>query len=147
MIFGTCLVETSAVDAHPKLPTGLGDDNRVGQPPWVVDLPDEAGVEQLLDLFTNEVLLLNGLLLGLLLDRSGIKVDLQMVLNHVLGEPRHLWQLPGKHVNISPEEDDEHEFLFTIQIACDAGGLSSIGPDLDSLHRNILVAGGMHTGC
>jgi hypothetical protein len=44
-IFGTCLVETSVVDAHPKLPTGFGDDNRVGQPPWVVDLPDEAGIE------------------------------------------------------------------------------------------------------
>jgi hypothetical protein len=75
-IFGTCYVETSIVDAHPKLPTGLGDDNRVGQPPWVVDLPDEVNVEKLLDLFTDEVLLLNGLLLGLLLDRSDIRVDL-----------------------------------------------------------------------
>jgi hypothetical protein len=45
MIFETYLVETSVVDAHPKLPADLGDDNRVGQPPWVVDLLDEAGVE------------------------------------------------------------------------------------------------------
>jgi hypothetical protein len=30
MVFGACLVETSVVDAYPKLPIGLGDDNRVG---------------------------------------------------------------------------------------------------------------------
>jgi hypothetical protein len=80
----------------------------------VVDLPYEAGVEQLFDLFTNEVLPLNGLLSGPLLDRSGIGVDLQMVLNHLPRDPRHLRRLPGKHVNISPEEGDEHEFLFAV---------------------------------
>jgi hypothetical protein len=41
-----------------------------------VDLPYEASVKQLLNLFTDEVLPLNELLLGLLLDRSGIGVDL-----------------------------------------------------------------------
>jgi hypothetical protein len=44
-IFGTCLIETSVVDAHLKLLAGLEDDNKVGQPPWVVDLPDEGGIE------------------------------------------------------------------------------------------------------
>jgi hypothetical protein len=56
--------------------TGLGDDNRVGQPPRVVDLPYEASVEQLLEFFTYEVLPLNGLLLGLMLHRPIVKVDL-----------------------------------------------------------------------
>jgi hypothetical protein len=87
-VFWTCLVETSVVDAHPKLPTCLGDDNRVGRQPWVVDLPDEASIKQLFNLFSNKVLLLYGLLLGLLLDRSSIGVDLQMVLNHLLGDPK-----------------------------------------------------------
>jgi hypothetical protein len=50
----------------------------------VVDLPDEASIEQLLDLFTDEILALNGLLPGFLLNRSGVGVDLQMVLNHFL---------------------------------------------------------------
>jgi hypothetical protein len=90
VIFGACLIETSVVDAHPKLPVGLGDDNRVGQPPWVVDTPDESGVEQLLDFFVNECLSLNGLLLGLLLHRPGVGVDLQMVLNHLPRYPKHL---------------------------------------------------------
>jgi hypothetical protein len=75
-IFATCLVETCVVDAHPKLPVGLRDDHRIGQPPGVVDLPYEASVEQLLDFFTDEVLSLNGLLSGPLLDRSDIGVDL-----------------------------------------------------------------------
>jgi hypothetical protein len=82
----------------------------------VVDLPYEAIVEQLFDFFTNKVLPLNGLLPGPLLDRSGVGVDLQMVLNHLPRDPKHLRRLPGKHIDISPEEGDEHEFLFVIQI-------------------------------
>jgi hypothetical protein len=68
MVFGTCLIETRVVDAHLKLPTCHGDDNRVSQPLRVVDFPDKANVEQLLDLSMDEVLPLNRLLLGLLLD-------------------------------------------------------------------------------
>jgi hypothetical protein len=56
----------------------------------VIDLFDEASLQQLADLFTNEVLSLNGLLLWLLSDRPGIGVDIQMVLNHLPGDPRHL---------------------------------------------------------
>jgi hypothetical protein len=50
-----------------SFPPRLGDDNRVGQPPWVVDLSDESGIEQCFDFFTDEVLPLNGLLSGSLL--------------------------------------------------------------------------------
>jgi hypothetical protein len=82
----------------------------------VVDLPYEASVEQLLDFFMDEVLLLIGLLLRPLLDWSGFGVDLQMVLHHLPRDPRHLRWLPGKHVDISPEEGDEREFLFAVQI-------------------------------
>jgi hypothetical protein len=89
-VFWTCLVETTVVNTHTKLPTYLRDDNRVGQPPWVVDLPDEASVKQLFNLFSDKISLLYGLLLRLLLDRSGIGVDLQMVLNHLREDPKHL---------------------------------------------------------
>jgi hypothetical protein len=90
MVFWTCLVETSVVNAHLKLLACLGDDNRVGQPAWVVDLPDEANVKQLFNLLSDKVLPLYGLLSGLLLDRSDVGVDLQMVLNHLPGDPKHL---------------------------------------------------------
>jgi hypothetical protein len=109
-----------------------------------VDLPYEASVEQLFDLFTDEVLLLNGLLSRPLLDRSSVRVDLQMMLNHLPRDPRHLRWLPGKHIDISLEEGDEREFLFVVQITRDMGSLSSRGPDLDGLHGDIF---GLHAGC
>jgi hypothetical protein len=62
----------------------------IGQPLGVVDLLYEASIEQLFGFFMDEVLPLNGLLSGPLLDRSGIGVDLQMVLNHLPRDPRHL---------------------------------------------------------
>jgi hypothetical protein len=110
----------------------------------VVDLPYEASVEQLFDLFTNEVLPLNVLLSGPLLDRSSVGVDLQMVLNHLPRDPKHLQWLPGKHIDISPEEGDVHEFLFVVQVTRDMGSLSSRGPDLDGLHEDVF---GLHAGC
>jgi hypothetical protein len=48
------------------------------------------------------------------LDRSDIRVGLQMVLNHLHRDPGHLQRLPGKHVDVSPEEGDEREFLFVV---------------------------------
>jgi hypothetical protein len=110
----------------------------------VVDLLYEASVEQLCDLFMDEVLPLYGLLLGPLLDWSGIGIDLQMMLNHLPRDPRHLRWLPSKHIDISSEEGDEREFLFAVQITQDTGSLSSHGPDLDGLHRDIF---GLHVGC
>jgi hypothetical protein len=56
----------------------------------VVDLPYEANFEQLLEFFMDEVLPLNGLLLGLLLHRPSIREDLQMVLNNLPRDPGHL---------------------------------------------------------
>jgi hypothetical protein len=43
-VLGTSLVKADVVDAHPKLPIRLGDDDWVGQPYRVVNLFDEAGV-------------------------------------------------------------------------------------------------------
>jgi hypothetical protein len=81
-----------------------------------MDLSYEASVEQRFDFLTDKVLSLNRLLLRPLLDRSSIGVDLQMVLNHLPRDPRHLQRLPSKHVDIIPEEGDEREFIFVVQI-------------------------------
>jgi hypothetical protein len=53
----------------------------------------------------------------------------------------------GKHVDISPEEGDECEFLFAVQITRDTGSLSSLRPDLDSLYGDIFLVRGLHAGC
>jgi hypothetical protein len=88
-----------------------------------MDLFDEASVQQLPDLLTDEVLPLNGLSLRLLTHRLGIRVDLQMVLDHLPGDPRHLRRFPCEHVDICLEEGDEREFLFFLQITLNASGL------------------------
>jgi hypothetical protein len=72
------------------LPACLGDDNRVDQPLWVMDFLYEVDIKQPFDLFTDEVLPLNRLLPGLLLDWSSIKVDPQVVLDHLPRDPKHL---------------------------------------------------------
>jgi hypothetical protein len=113
----------------------------------VVHLLYEASVEQLLNFFTDEVLLLSGLLPGPLLDWSSIGVNLQMVLNHLPRDPRHLRWLPGKHVDISLEQGDYHEFLFAVQSTQDTGSLTSLSPDLDGLYGDIFLARWLHVGC
>jgi hypothetical protein len=75
-VLGTSLIQAGVVDAHPKLPIRLWDDDWVGQPHRVMDLFDEASIKQLPDLLTDEVLPLNGLPSRLLTDRFGVRVDL-----------------------------------------------------------------------
>ena len=43
-VLGAGLIEAVVVDAHPKLPFSLRDDDWIGQPYWVMDLFDEASV-------------------------------------------------------------------------------------------------------
>jgi hypothetical protein len=85
-----------------------------------MNLFDEASIKQLLDLLTDEVLPLNRQSARFLTHRFGVKVDLQMVLNHLPGDPRHLRRFPCENVDICLEEGDEREFLFLLQIAHDA---------------------------
>jgi hypothetical protein len=70
-----------------------------------------------------------------------------MVLDYLPRNPRHLRWLPGKHGDISPEEGDKREFLFTVQITRDTGSLSSFDPDLDGFHGDVLLGRGLHMGC
>jgi hypothetical protein len=56
----------------------------------VVDPPDKTAIKQLFDLFIDEVLSLSLLFSGLLLDWPDVRVNLQMVLNHLHRDPRHL---------------------------------------------------------
>jgi hypothetical protein len=81
------------------------------------------------------------------LHRPSVRVDLQMVLNHLPRDPGYLQWLPGKHVNIIPAEGDEREFLFVAQIPHDAGGLGGIHVNMDNLHGDVLVVRGLHMGC
>jgi hypothetical protein len=79
-----------------------------------MNLFDETGVQHLPDLLSDEVLPLNGLSPRLLTHQFGVRVDLQMVLDHLPGDPRHLRWLPCEHIGICLEEGVEREFLFLL---------------------------------
>jgi hypothetical protein len=89
-VLGTSLIQAGVVNAHLKLHVCLWNDDWVGQPHGVMDLFNEVSIKQFPDLLTDEVLPLNGLYPRLLAHRLGVGVDLQMVLNHLSGVPRHL---------------------------------------------------------
>jgi hypothetical protein len=143
-VLGTGLIEAGVVDGHPKLSVCLGDDDWIGQPHWVMDLFDEASVQRFPDLLTDEVLPLNGLSPRLLTHWPGIRVDLQMVLDHLLGDPRHLRWFPCEHVGIRLEEGDEREFLFFLQVTRDASGLGGIRAELDGLGGDAVCPRWLH---
>jgi hypothetical protein len=109
-----------------------------------MDLIDEASVQQLLDLLTDEVLPLNGLSPRLMTHRFGVRVDLQMVLDHLPGDPRHLRRFPCEYANIYLEEGDERDFLFLLQVTRDACGLGGIRAKLDGLDGDAICPRWLH---
>jgi hypothetical protein len=46
-------------------------------------------------------------------------INSQLVLNHLPGDPRHIWYLPRKNIQIFLEKSDECEFLFEVEIRVD----------------------------
>ena len=141
-VLGARLVEVGVVDAHAELTTSLRDDNGVCKPLRVLDFSDESGVEEFVYLEANEILPLDGLLAHLLLDGLRAGEDLQLVLNHIPGDPGHVGWLPCKDIDIIPEECDEREFLFLHQAPANAGGLGGVWPDLHSLGWHNIATGG-----
>jgi len=109
----------------------------------VLDLPHESGAQQLLDLEVDELLALERLLPDLLLDGLGARTDREVMLNHFPRDPGHVGRLPCKHVDIRPEESDEHEFLFGSQASAYAGDLGGLRADLHHLRRDLLGVVGL----
>jgi hypothetical protein len=80
----------------------------------------------------------------LLTHRPDVGVDLQMVLDHLPRDPRHLRWLSCEHVGICLEEGDEREFLFFAQIAHNASGLSGIRSKPDGFNGDTVCPGWLH---
>src|SRR3990170_8333395 len=83
---------------------------------------DQTSCLKFLDLFCNELLPLQALLLNLLLDGSGMWADSKVVLDYLPGNTGDIRWLPGKHINIRPQEGNERSFLFVVEGGTDSGG-------------------------
>src|SRR3954466_10758983 len=88
--------------------------------------PDEACRFQLPDLLRDKFLVLHCLLPDFLLDGPRMRTDGKMVLNHFPGNAGDVRWLPGKHINIRPQESDEHAFLFGVESGTDGEGTTSV---------------------
>ena len=56
----------------------------------------------------------------------GVRVDLQGMLDQLLGHPWHIRWFPHEYVSVGPMEVDELEFLFVTQSCSDDGCLGVV---------------------
>src|SRR3954466_11383060 len=78
-----------------------------------------------LDLFCDELLALHRLLPDSLLDGPRMRTDGEVVLNHFPGNAGDVRWLPGKHIDIRPQESNERAFLFGVESGTDGEGTTS----------------------
>src|SRR5215216_5008808 len=108
---------------------------------------DQTSCLQFLDLFSNELLSLQGLLPDFLLDRSGMWADNKVVLDYLPRNTRDIRWLPGKHIDIRPQEGNEHAFLFVIEGGIDSEGtISASQPCRDLFHSRCSSLGSLAIG-
>jgi hypothetical protein len=74
----------------------------------------------------------------------GVGVNLQAVLDHLPGDPRHLRRLPCEHVSICLEESDEREFLFLVQITRNASDLGGVCSKPDGFDGDVIRSGRLY---
>ena len=70
---------------------------------------------------------LPGLLPDFLLDGSGMWADIKVVLNYLPGSTGVIRWLPGKHIDIRSQEDNERAFLFVIKGGADSESTINTG--------------------
>jgi hypothetical protein len=97
------------------------------------NLLDEARFQHLSHLLADEVLPLRCLTADFLLGRPCFRVHGTAVLDHLPGDSGDIRRFPCKHVGVSPEEGDEHTFLFFAQLCSNCHRLLGIVPWADYL--------------
>ena len=76
---------------------------------------DQTSCLKLLYLFGNKLMPLQGLLSNLLLDESAMWADIKVGREYLPGNTWDIRWLPGKHIDIRPQEGNERAFLFAIE--------------------------------
>ena len=95
---------------------------------------DQTSCFKLLDLLYNKLLPFQGLLLGFLLNGSGMWVDSKVVLDYLPRNTGDVRWLPSKHIDIRPQEGNERAFLFVVKDGTDSKGTISANQPCQDLH-------------
>src|SRR6185312_3845126 len=104
-------------------------------------LLDESGLQKLVHLLADRPSLELVEAPQALLDRLGVRQDMEGVLSDLPRDARHVRGAPRKDVSVGMEEVDEHHFLFAVEGSTDlqclaVGGLwvkgASLVPSADS---------------
>src|SRR3989337_2703214 len=108
---------------------------------------DQTGCLKFLDLLGNELRPLQGLLLDLLLDGSGMWADSKVVHDYLPGNTGDMRWLPGKHIDIRPQEGNKRAFLFVVKGGTDSKStISASQPYRDLFHMGCSSLGLLAVG-
>jgi hypothetical protein len=92
----------------------------------VVHLFNKTGIKQSSYLSLYYIFLISGESAESLLDRLGLWVEMQFVLNQFPRNSKHVSELPCEDVPILLEEFDKHKFLFGVQVIAHVSNLGRL---------------------
>lgn len=131
MIFWTCLVQVTEVNAHSPFVLGLLDLDIVGQPLWVNYLSDVTGLEEHLDFLLNDCIFSRPKVLLLLLNGPGIGENIQLMCCNRWINSFQFDLLTCKDIIVALQELNYLYLHFWFQLSAQAGGLIALfGYDL-----------------
>lgn len=106
-------LEISIVDAHASVYfIPFQYKNRVYKPSRMQNFSNESCNYQLSQFCSDCLPLIKGESMQLLPNQFHLRIDLQLVLDHLPGNPKHVCRLPCKHVPVILQEPNECAFLF-----------------------------------
>ena len=126
-VLGACLIQAGVIDTHAPGLVLLQHEDWVRQPLGVKDFHDEAGCEQLGDLFADCSSFVFEKTSKWLLDRLGARPDVKSMLGEFPRYARHVLWRPCEDVPVLTEELDELAFLFAAKAGSNYHELSGVG--------------------
>ena len=103
----------------------------------MIHLFDKSGCKKPCNFYPNRLLFVASETSKLLLDRFGLAVDIQGVLDQVPRYTGHVGRFPCEHIHVAPQKHDERVFLFGIKVGPDKGRFAGVA--IDQLDHLVLL--------
>ena len=100
----TCCVEITEVNANSNFPVLLENRDNVGNLVWVLLLSNEAAFDEFIDFGLDCLYDVRSKPSSLLLNRLGIRFDVEMIHGHQRIEATHVFIAPCKDIYVLPYE-------------------------------------------